>query len=357
MFEKICTIQALFRAYKRARLGKRRKMARFEYQEQLGLSIIRQELLNETYTPGPLKKFYVFEPKKREVLAPTVKDKIILHAICDEYLYDAVTNRFIMDNAASQRGKGPLFALDRLKKHLRHYWYKNGSVGFILRCDIRHFFASIPHDEIKRKLATFVDDEKMLRLLYRIIDCSEGLPLGLQTSQLFALLILDGMDHRIKEKWQVKYYGRYMDDFYLIDPDRERLKAILDDIRSYIGKMGLELNEKTEIFPLNHGVPFLGFHTYLHDDGSICRRINRKKIENTRRRLKKFKKMYQEGRITAQKIAASYQGTRAYILHGDTNAIVAKLDEMFLDIFKEDKEIYGHDIIHALRHLNKGGGQ
>ena len=90
-YDRICTIDALYRAYRRARRGKRRKMARFEYQEQLGLSLIRQELIDETYTPGPLKLFYVYEPKKRDVLAPTVKDKIVLHALCDEYLYDTVT--------------------------------------------------------------------------------------------------------------------------------------------------------------------------------------------------------------------------------------------------------------------------
>lgn len=356
-YDRICTIDALYRAYRRARRGKRRKMARFEYQEQLGLSLIRQELIDETYTPGPLKLFYVYEPKKRDVLAPTVKDKIVLHAVCDEYLYDAITKRFITDNAASQKGKGPVFALDRLKTQLYRYWCKYGSAGFVLRCDVRHFFASIPHDEIKRLLSGFVEDEKMLRLLYKIIDCAEGLPLGLQTSQLFALLILDGMDHQIKEKWRVKYYGRYMDDFWLLDPDRERLKTILADIRDHLGKMGLELNEKTEIFPLRHGIPFLGFHTYLCDDGHIYRRVNRQKVEQTRRRLKKFAKMYKEGRITARKIAASYQGSRNYISQGNTGAIIAKLDALFYDIFKEDKELNGLDIKQILRHADTHSGQ
>lgn len=106
-YDRICTIDALYRAYRRARRGKRRKMARFEYQEQLGLSLIRQELIDETYTPGPLKLFYVYEPKKRDVLAPTVKDKIVLHALCDEYLYDTVTRSFIAANTASRPGKAP----------------------------------------------------------------------------------------------------------------------------------------------------------------------------------------------------------------------------------------------------------
>ena len=119
----------------------------------------------------------------------------------------------------------------------------------------------------------------------------------------------------------------------------------------------LELNEKTTIFPIAQGVPFLGFHAYLREDGHVYSRVNRQKVEQTRRRLKKFKIMYKEGRISAQKIAASYQGSRAYIKQGDTGAIIAKLDALFLDIFKEDKELNGLNIEQALRNLNKSGGQ
>ena len=357
IYDRICTIDALYKAYRRARRGKRRKMARFEYQEQLGLSLIRQELLSETYTPGPLKLFYVYEPKKRDVLAPTVKDKIVLHALCDEYLYDAATRSFVTENTASQTGKGPTAARELLHRQLYRYWCKYGSTGYVLRCDVRKFFASIPHDKIKELCAKKIKDERILGLVNKIIDCAGGLPLGLQSSQLFALMILDGLDHRIKEKWRVKYYGRYMDDFYLLDPDRERLKTILADIREYIGKMGLELNEKTAIFPVAQGVPFLGFHSYLREDGKVYSRVNRQKVEQTRRRLKKFKKLYQDGRISARKIAASYQGSRNYISQGNTGAIIAKLDALFYDIFKEDKELNGFNIEQALRNFNKGGGQ
>lgn len=356
-YDKICTIDALYRAYRRARRGKRRKMARFEYQEQLGLSLIRQELIDETYTPGPLKLFYVYEPKKRDVLAPTVKDKIVLHALCDEYLYDTVTRSFIAANTASQTGKGPAAARDLLHRQLHNYWCKYGSTGYVLRCDVRKFFASIPHGKIKELCTKKIKDERILGLVNKIIDCADGLPLGLQSSQLFALMILDGLDHRIKERWRVKYYGRYMDDFYLLDPEKERLKTMLADIREYIGKMGLELNEKTTIFPIAQGVPFLGFHAYLREDGHVYSRVNRQKVEQTRRRLKKFKIMYKEGRISAQKIAASYQGSRNYISQGDTGAIIAKLDALFLDIFKEDKNLNGLDIKQILRHADTHSGQ
>ena len=65
-------------------------------------------------------------------------------------------------------------------------------------------------------------DPQIYELLCTYIDTTEGLPLGYQTSQLLALSFLDEFDHMVKEKYRVKYYGRYMDDFYLIVPTRRR---------------------------------------------------------------------------------------------------------------------------------------
>lgn len=113
---------------------------------------------------------------------------------------------------------------------LHCYYGKNKSVnGYFLKCDIHKFFDSIDHTVLKEKLVKVFKDEKVLRLLYQIIDSFEvspgkGLPMGNQTSQWFAIFYLDGMDRLIKEKLQIKYYSRYMDDCVLINEDKEYLK-------------------------------------------------------------------------------------------------------------------------------------
>lgn len=91
----------------------------------------------------------------------------------------------------------------------------------MLKCDVRHFFASINHDKLKEKLKKLDLEPVVYDLLCIYIDCSDGLPLGYQTSQLFALLFLDDFDHFVKEQLHIQYYGRYMDDFFLIHPDKE----------------------------------------------------------------------------------------------------------------------------------------
>ena len=99
------------------------------------------------------------------------------------------------------------------------------------------------------------------------------MPLGYQTSQLFALMFLDEFDHIIKEKYRIKYYGRYMDDFYIICSDKRKLQCILRDVRALMDSYGLELNQKTAIFPLRNGIDFLGFHSYLTDTGAVIQKL------------------------------------------------------------------------------------
>ena len=93
-------------------------------------------------------------------------------------------------------------------------------------------------------------------------------------NQGFALLYLDGMDKLIKYELKIEFYGRYMDDFYLIHEDREYLQHCLEVITEYLKTLDLTLNGKTQIFPFKNGVSYLGFHTYITARGKVIRRLN-----------------------------------------------------------------------------------
>lgn len=113
-------------------------------------------------------------------------------------------------------------------KFLHDFYKKNGANGYFLKCDIRKFFDNIDHLVLKQKLSKVIEDERVLTLLYQIIDSFEvapgkGLPLGNQTIQWFAIFYLDGFDRLIKEKLRIKYYSRYMDDCVLIYQDKKYL--------------------------------------------------------------------------------------------------------------------------------------
>ena len=109
-------------------------------------------------------------------------------------------------------------------------------------------------------------DPDILWLCNLFIDSTEGkgIPLGNQINQGFALLYLDGMDKLIKHELGIEFYGRYMDDFWLIHPSKEYLRYCLNVITEYLKTLDLELNGKTQIFPFKNGVSYLGFHTYIN---------------------------------------------------------------------------------------------
>ena len=116
-----------------------------------------------------------------------------------------------------------------------------------------------------------IPDKDILKLLFHIIDSYQhspnlGLPMGNQTSQLFALYYLDPLDQFIKEKLRIKHYVRYMDDLVLLADDKEYLRDCLKSMQSLVNnQLKLEFNNKTQIFPIQICVDFLWFHFYLSD--------------------------------------------------------------------------------------------
>ncbi len=125
-FEGMCSFDVLYRAYKRARIGKRRKVGTAQYEANALAATERLShiLLTKKYVPSKFEVFYVHEPKKRLVQAPAFVDKVVQHAIVDEILYDAITRSFIRDSHASQCGKGTHVGQDRLKHHMQDYFRK-----------------------------------------------------------------------------------------------------------------------------------------------------------------------------------------------------------------------------------------
>ena len=350
-FEEICNFEVLYRAYLTARKGKRKKVSTAQYEANaLMLTERLAYILNtNTYVPSKFETFFVYEPKRRLVQAPAFVDKVVQHALVDNLLYEAITRSFIPANCASQIGKGMHYGLDRLKADMTDYWRKNHTTeGWVLKCDVRHFFASIDHDILKGKLRKKVVDDRIFRLMCVYIDASaDGLPLGYQTSQLLALLFLDEFDHFVKERLRIKYYTRYMDDFYLIHPDKDYLRYCKVEIEKFLTGLHLELNEKTHIFPLRHGIDFLGFHTYISESGQIIRKLRHSSVKRMKGKIKEWKKEYPEGKVSRKEILDSWTAWDAHAAHGNTYTLRR-------EIAKQVSEIIGTPLrCHAPIRLSK----
>lgn len=307
-FAKVIDFNSLYQSYTEARKGKRWKYAVCKYEVNVleNLMFVHFMLSAHKYRLSPYNCFIVKEPKERLIMYNSFRDKIVQHSLCDNVLEPYLSKTFIYDNYASQKGKGTHFGLDRLKYFMSRYYRQNGADGWVLKCDIRKYFYSINHDVLKEQLRRLIKDRDVLWLLDMIIDSTKGpgIPIGNHTSQWFAVLYLSGMDHMIKERLGIKMYGRYMDDFYLIHPDKDYLRYCLEEIKKYLVPLGLELNQKTAIFPLTQGIDFL----------------------------------LDEGRIDFETILQSYSSWTGHAEHGNSYHLIRKTDDLFFNLFKNELE-------------------
>ena len=345
-FEKVIDFNNMYRAYRRARRGKgyKKSSARFDLAALDGINALITQLKDKTYRVSPYNEFKVYEPKERLIQTTSFKDKVIQHSLCDNVIMPKLQSVFIYDNCAGQKGKGTLFGLDRLSDQMREFHGKYGFDGYILKCDIAKFFHNIEHEPLKDMVRHYFSDSDICWLCDLFIDSTDGkgIPLGNQINQGFALLYLDGMDKLIKYELGIEYYGRYMDDFYLIHPSDGYLRYCLKAITEYLETLGLTLNGKTQIFPFKNGVSYLGFHTYITADGKTMRRLKNQNKRNAQKKFLRMAKLVAAGKLQEDKFYASYNAWKNHISHGNCYRLGEMMDGKIAGILDVGAEKGGH---------------
>ena len=336
-FEKLVDFGNLYNSCKVSLKGKGKKKnaIRFNVMALENLCVMKRQLIDHTYKIGAYSEFIVSEPKRRVVKSGTFRDKVLQHCLCDYVLLPRLREIFILDNYAGQTGKGTLFGLDRLSENLLSFYEEHGCEGYILKCDITKFFYSIDHDAMKKCVRQYFDDEDIWWVCDLFIDSTVGcgLPLGNQCSQVFALMFLNGLDHFITEELGCEYYVRYMDDFYLLSDDKEYLKDCLVKIKAYLDGLSLTLNDKTEIVPMRKGIRFLGFHSYLTDDGQVLRKLTGDNKRQIKKRLRKNAKLVAAGKMTREKFDEKYASWKNHASHGNCYKLICDMDKFVETLF------------------------
>lgn len=214
---------------------------------------------------------------------------------------------------------------------------KYGYNCWIIKADISKFFYSIDHEILKDIIEYFVDDQDVLWLCEKFIDSTEGIgiPLGNQISQVFALLYLSGLDHFITGELGVKYYGRYMDDFYLIVESKEYAVYCLNAIYEFIESLNLKLNGKTQVIPFKNGIRFCGFHTYVTKDGVLIRKLLNSNKRTCKKKFSKMVKLVNNGKLSREDFDKSYNAWKNHISHGNCIKLAYKMDEYINGLFEK----------------------
>jgi len=322
----------LWTAFKKAARGKRSKpcAAAFEYDLEANILQLQDELKNSSYEPGPYSSFYIHDPKKRLISAAPFRDRVIHHAVINmiEPIYE---RKFIYDTYANRVGKGTHRALDRCTQFLRRFKY-------VLPMDVRQFFPSIDHEILHGILNQTITDHRFLDICARIIASGagvlkdeydmvyfpgddlfaikrpRGLPIGNLTSQFWANVYLDGLDHFIKRRLKCRGYIRYVDDLLLFSDSKDDLFSWRKEILAYMEGIRLTVHEnRAQPRPSETCVPFLGFQVF-----PSYRRLKRRKVITAHRKLKSLALRYNRAEIDLDSLHASLQGWINHARYGDT---------------------------------------
>lgn len=323
----VFTYQQLYEAWKSAvtQSSEEPNRCKFKFYLEDNLLTLQNEIDDRTFQPSPFKEKIIYYPKRRVAQVPSIRDKVIQHAMYDNGLYDMLSVPLIAGVSACVRERGDSYASTHLKNILRSYYLKHGKHFYCLKCDIKSYFASIKHDRVYQLMERYVTNDDYKWIMTQFIEQSEtGLALGLTQSQALANLYLSELDHMCKEKLGAKYYGRHMDDFYIISDNYDYLVRCWEAIEKYVHSIGLSLNQKTCIY--TNKIEFLGFCYFMTDSGKIVKRLLKDKRITKRRELKKKLRAVQAGELSAEAFAQSYNGWRAHTLQGDCHALVSKWD-------------------------------
>lgn len=324
---------SLYDAFVRAKQGSdwKPQVQQFEMTYLLGLSKMQGELESMTYEFLPSQEFVLNERgKTRYISGEQIPDRIVKHALCDECLSPNIRKYLIYDNGASLKGKGIDFTRKRLLVHLRKYYQQHQSnEGYVLLIDFSKYYDNIRHDKLMELFEKYIDDEHALWLLRKTIDRSKvdvsymtdeeyavcldtlfnslehsqidrslltgerfmakHLNIGDQVAQVAGIAYPIPIDNYIKIVKGVKFYGRYMDDSYVIHESKEYLEALLQDIIRIANSIGITVNtRKTRICKLSEYWRFLQVQYSLTDTGRVIQKINPKRLTAMRRKMKKL---------------------------------------------------------------------
>jgi RNA-directed DNA polymerase len=283
------SFEALAVAYFGCRRAKRNTVSALAFERDLerNLARLHAELIEGTYRPGPSICFVITRPKPREVWAAEFRDRIVHHL-----LYNRIAPRFeaafIADSCACIKGRGTLYAAQRLEAKVRSQTQNWTRPGWYLKCDIANFFVSIDKRILSTLLAARIPEPWWLELADLILfhdprtdvdvrgapsrlalipphkslfnqPAHMGLPIGNLSSQFFANVYLNELDQFAKHRLGARHYIRYVDDFVLLHESAQWLNGARDAIAQFLPRLGVRLNDsKTILQPIDRGIDFVG---------------------------------------------------------------------------------------------------
>lgn len=288
LWSDITSFEQLRSSTKLAQKGIRLNRSALSFLVEIDSNIIelQQRLKDRTYQPAPYTEFMLLDPKPRRIQAADFVDRVVHHSLCKS-LTPHFERSYLAHSFACQKGKGNHKAIQQAQRFSRRF-----SDGWFLKIDIKHCFETIDHAVLMQRISKRIGCVDTLWLTDKIISHGgidgKGLPIGNLTSQHFANFYLDALDHYCIEHLGARGFIRYMDDVLLFAHDKDDLLEALGELTLWLPReLKLEIKHTaTQIHPVHHGVPFLGFRIFPK-----CIRFDAKRKRRFIQRWKSIAKM------------------------------------------------------------------
>lgn len=378
--ESVYDANALLDAFRQAKKGTawKESVQRYEMNLLRNINYTQKELANGTYEQKDFYEFSLSERgKTRHIKSMHISDRVVQRSVCDNVLIPELQRYLIYDNGASMEGKGIHFARKRLSTHLHRYYRKHKSnEGYILLIDFSKFFDNINHEPLIEAMRNKIGDTETMSFVEKLIDTfkidvsymtdeeykeslntlynaleyakideeeltgqkfmKKSVGIGSQISQISGVFYPTRIDNYCKIVKGMKYYGRYMDDIYIIHEDKEYLKQLLKEIEQICDELGLFINaKKTQIIKLSKGFTFLKIKYSLTDTGKVVQRVSRDSVTRMRRKLKKLRIKLDQGEIGFEDVRCAYNSWRGSVAHYDSYTTLKNMDKLFDELFIE----------------------
>ncbi len=314
---------ALHKAARKAgRSHKRRPyVQRFNFYLERELVELGRELRGQTYRPRPLKPFVIEEPKKRVIHSSQFRDRVVHHAVC-AWLEPQFERDFINRSYACRKERGHIRGALDLYREIRSIPVEQRHHYTILKADVKSYFPHIDHEVLWSLIRPYVKEQMVARTITTILAAHQGsakvgLPIGNLTSQLFANLYLNPLDHFAK-RLKISAYFRYMDDFILIFDRRwESPEGLVACVQTFLtAQLHLTLHpQKVYSKSLLSGIDFLGYHVSPRGV-----QIKAQNFARLKRKLAKRHRAQLTENITVETFQKSITSWRGILTHSHSSS-------------------------------------
>jgi RNA-directed DNA polymerase len=292
---------------------------------------IREQLLNGTYKPQPVKRVEIPKPDgggSRKLGIPTVLDRFVQQAV-----QQVLQGRWDRTFSDSSFGFRPRRSAHQAVARAQDYIVQG--YGWVVDFDLEKFFDRVNHDKLMGQIAKRVEDRRLLKLIRAFLNAGvmenglvspsvEGTPQGGPLSPLLSNLVLDQLDRELERRRH--RFVRYADDCNIYVRSERAGHRVMKSIMHFITQeLKLKVNEAKSAVARPQERKFLGFS--FTEGPEIKRVIAPRSLERFKRRIREITRRAKGASMkTIMAELASYlRGWRGYYGFCETPHVLQSL--------------------------------